>query len=118
MRKTRSLQLMTVGMMIGCTITIASCDKPAEIIELGEEITTSVEINITIIEDSSEYNAEIPVGERIPIKVTNGRTYEWTSLAPSIAYVKNDSINAVKVGKADIIDRKGSKATIHVTVTN
>lgn len=116
MRRIRNLKLIAVSIFLECTMFFVSCDTDPEIIELPTEIEMTTSITIDLTSKKSEYNAEIPVGVKIPIKVTDGKTYQWVSLNPSVAYVENDSIDAVSVGKADVIDRNGAKATIHVTV--
>lgn len=116
MKTVSNIWFMAVGIMLGCSMMLVSCDTDPEIIELPTEITMTTSVSIDFSDEKSEYEAEIPVGAKIPIKVTNGKTYQWASLNSNVARVENDSIDALSVGKTDIVDLRGGKATIHVNV--
>jgi len=120
MEKSKSRKLIATFVAVTYTLFyMASCDEPTELIDLSPDVTTSmkVDIKVTIDKDNSEYEVSMPKGITIPIDVTTGKSYQWVSLNPNIAYVKNDSITSVNIGNVDIIDRGNSSTTIHVSVT-
>lgn len=102
--------------MLGCLpFLITSCDE-GETFEQRIDLEIEIETEIEIIKDKTEYKMEMQAGTTVPIKVSTGKTYNWVSSDNNIAYIVDNTITAVKVGKVDIIDSKGSNTVIHVSV--